>query len=184
MWRRHSHLMPSRVHGTQLNKSCPCWVAVCLKEHTALSGSSVGVQWQREGSLKVQETPTEKGLVLPPVILSRGLGECPGRPEEHSIPETAGGSRQDAECQFTGHGFQGLGNHQSPAAAPPCATSTRNATRLPRKTGLEAQYTEMSPTIHSESLNVIKKTAQVYLCYVVKKYRNTTINVGFTLKKT
>ena len=27
-------------------------------------------------------------------------------------------------------------------------------------------------------------TTQVYTCYVVKKYRNTTINVGFTLKKT
>ena len=103
--------MPSRVHGTQLNKSSPCWGALCIREHTALSGSSVEVRWQWEGSLKVQVTPPEKELVLPPVILSRGLGECPGRPEEHSIAETAGGSRQDAECPFTGRGFQGLRNH-------------------------------------------------------------------------
>lgn len=185
MWCHHSHLMPSRVNGTQLNKSRPCWGALCIREHTALSGSSVEVRWQWEGSLKMQVTPPEKELVLPPVILSRGLGECPGRPEEHSIPETAGGSRQDAECQFTGCSFQGLRNHQSPPAALPCPTSTRNATKLLRKTGLEAQYAEMSPTIHSKSLNnVIKMTAQVYLRYVVKKYRNTTINMGFTLKKT
>lgn len=157
---------------------------MCIKEHTALSESSVEVRWQRESSLKVQVTPTEKGLVLPR-SLSRGLGECPGRLEKHSIPGTSGGSRQDAEHQFTDCGFQRFGNHQSPATAPLCPTSTGKATRLLRKMGLEVQYAKMSPTIHSKSLNnVIKMTTQVYTCYVVKKYRNTTINVGFTLKKT
>ena len=108
--------VPSRVHGTQsvLNKSHPCWIALCIKEHTALSESGVEVRWQWESSLKVQVTPTEKRLVLPWVILSRGLGECPGRLEKHSIPGTSGGSRQDAKHQFTDCGFQRFRNHQSP----------------------------------------------------------------------
>ena len=108
--------VPSRVHGTQLvlNKSHPCWIALRIKEHTALSESGVEVRWQWESSLKVQVTPTEKGLVLPWVILSRGLGGCPSRLEKHSTPGTSGGSRQDAEHQFTDCGFQRFGNHQSP----------------------------------------------------------------------
>ena len=44
--------------------------------------------WEWEGSLEAQVTQEEKGLALPWVVPSRGLGERPGHPEVHSIPRT------------------------------------------------------------------------------------------------